>query len=104
MSSSYKHEEATDKVKPWEPIKTIILQIHCKNKKLRHIFIKNSVQKREDFSVVYQYKCIKVACMETKPTNIGRTTITMKERMKQLTVINYYRKTNALKYDCASQA
>ena len=55
MKSSYKQEEAAlkktirDSVKPLEPVKTIKLQIFYENKKLNHLFIKNKVEKREDF-------------------------------------------------------
>ena len=61
--------------------------------KLIHFFIKNTVEKREDFCVVYQYKYDKVPCMETKTPYFSRTTTTIKERMKQHTGFQFQHST-----------
>ena len=60
---------------------------------MKNLFIKNRPEKREDFCVVYQYNCDKVPCMETKTSYIGRTTTTIKERMKQHTGIKFHHNT-----------
>ena len=99
MTSYYKQEETTlrkiihDNVKPLEPVKTIKLQFFYKNKKLKRLLIKNSIEMREDFCVVYQYKYDKVPCLETKTPYIGRTTTTIKERMKQHMGIKFHHNT-----------
>ena len=96
MTSSYKQEEAAlrkiihDHVKPLKRVKTIMLQNFYKNKKLKHFFIKNRVEKRQDFCVVYQFKCDKVPCRETKTPYNSRTTTTIKEPMKQHTGIKLH--------------
>ena len=85
MTSSYKQEEAAlrkiihDNVKPLEPVKTIKLQIFYKNKKLKHLFIKDRLEKRGNFCVIYQFKCDKMPSLETYNFFMGWTTTAIKE-------------------------
>lgn len=100
MTMSYKQEETAfrkiinDNVKLLEQVKTSQLQIYYKNKKLKHVYYINRVEKREDYSVEYPYKCGKVSCVETKTFYISRTsTTTTKKRMKQHTEFKFHRDT-----------
>ena len=91
MKLSHLQEEAAlrkmkcNNVKPLEPVKTVKLHIHYKDKKLNHFFIEIRVQKREDFCIAYHYKCDIGPCMEAKTSYISRTTKTIEERMKHHT-------------------
>ena len=92
MSSCYKVEEREfskivyDHVKPVENNSSINLRIYYRNKKLKHLFIRNKSASKECSSrhhVVYQYSCNKVGCNSSK--YIGYTTCTIGERFRMHT-------------------
>ena len=92
MSSAYKLEEKEltkivyEHVKPVNNDNSINLRIYYKNKKLKHLFIRNKSTFKEcsdKHHVVYQYCCNKEGCNSS--TYIGYTTCTVGERFRMHT-------------------
>jgi hypothetical protein len=91
MSNTYKQTEKEmqtiihQNVKPTENNKKLKLFIYYKNKKLKHLFIRNNSNKpTASFNVVYKYHCDEVHRNNVQGADyIGFTRTTLKDRMKQ---------------------
>ena len=58
--------------------------IYYKNRKLKHLLIRNNPNKpSEEFNVVYKYSCTETHCNVAQTDYIGHTTATIKDRFKQ---------------------
>ena len=94
MTNDFKLEEKILKkiinndVKHHNQEKKIKFLIYYKNRKIKHMFIRNNITRRKedcnvDYNVIYKYSCDKVPCNATQTCYIGHTTTTVKERIKQ---------------------
>ena len=94
MTNNYQREENTLKriihkdVKHNNQGKKITFLIYYKNRIIKNLFIKNNTTiRKEDYNVIYMYSCNNVPCNTTQTYDIGHTTTTVKERIKQHSTI-----------------
>ena len=80
MTNTYKQVENELKKIVYDYIteeenKELKILIYYRNKKVKHLFIRNNMhQPKEKFNVVYKYSCDQVPCTEAQSCYIGYTT------------------------------